>query len=527
MGGLLWTLLGLLFLLRNLGIGPDLWHLIGRYWPILLILLGLGKVIDYYRQREGVSLRFGEVFGLLFLLIVGSAISRVSESPMSDLIWRTPIRIGGSDISLGSSYSYSEEASFPISPETLLVIENSYGAVTVSAGSDREVRARLRKVVFSSEEAKAKEVAGQIKIEGNPEGSAEASTLVIRTNREDLAAREYQFETNMEIFVPRKVQLKIQNSYGEVTVTGLEGKLEASTSQKALEVREFSGDVAASNRYGEVRLSDITGNVQVDARGRVEIEGVRGQVGVRNEYSAISVSKSDGPVTVSNTEGSITVEDIAKRVTIDARGSQVTARNLSEGIKVATSHRRVRIEAVEAGVDLDTRYANVTLDGVKGDTSITSNSDRLTLENLAGKLVIRAKGSSVRSNGTKGAVDIQTTLKDVIVNDFESGCAISNEYADVRLATATLAAGAVNVRNSNGDIDLYLPRDAAFQIDAAVRAGEDASDLSGLRAEPGSGDVSILKGSLKSGGPAITLQTEYGKIRLRIYDEDRERRPSN
>ncbi len=55
LGGLLWTGLGALFLLRNFGIGPDIWSLAARYWPILLILLGLGKVIDYYRQKEGVS----------------------------------------------------------------------------------------------------------------------------------------------------------------------------------------------------------------------------------------------------------------------------------------------------------------------------------------------------------------------------------------------------------------------------------------------------------------------------------------
>ena len=43
LGALLWLGLGVLFLLRNFGIGPDLWSLAGRYWPILLILLGLGE----------------------------------------------------------------------------------------------------------------------------------------------------------------------------------------------------------------------------------------------------------------------------------------------------------------------------------------------------------------------------------------------------------------------------------------------------------------------------------------------------
>src|SRR5207249_10734678 len=81
MGGLLWTGLGVVFLLNSLRTGPGVRTMVGRYWPILLILLGLGKVIDYLRQKEGVSLRVGEVFGIFFLLLIGSVLTLVSRSP--------------------------------------------------------------------------------------------------------------------------------------------------------------------------------------------------------------------------------------------------------------------------------------------------------------------------------------------------------------------------------------------------------------------------------------------------------------
>ena len=52
--GLLLILLGILFLLQRfdpqLGIG----HLLSRYWPVLLILWGLAKLIDHFTaQRTG------------------------------------------------------------------------------------------------------------------------------------------------------------------------------------------------------------------------------------------------------------------------------------------------------------------------------------------------------------------------------------------------------------------------------------------------------------------------------------------
>lgn len=523
LAGLLWTGLGVLFLLQNHGIGPDIWRLLGRYWPILLILLGLGKVIDYYRQKEGVSIRVGEIFGIFFILIIGSAISRVTDSAVGDLIWRAPIRIGSSEVSLGNSYSYTQEASYPVSPDTPLAIENSYGSVTVAPGSDGEVRVRLKKVVYSDEEARAKDIAGQISIEGRPQGSAEATAFTLKTNREDLAAKEYRFNTDMEVFVPKRVRLRINNSYGEVSVSSLEGQLDVSSSQKPVEIRDFKGDVTASNRYGESRLSDITGKVTVEARGRVEVESVNGEVNVRNEYSPILVKNVDGPVTLHNTESSITVESILKPVTIDARGSQVTARNLTDSLKVTTSHGRIQIYEAGAGVTINSQYATVTLAGAKGDVVVESNSDRLNLENIGGKLKVKGKGSSVRATQITGAVDIESSLKDVVVNNFEDGCVVANEYADITLSTFTLSKNGITARNRNGDIDLFLPRQATFQLDAAAKQGQIASDFEGFTVEAGPGDLRRIRGSLKSGGPAVSLQTEYGKIRLRVYERERER----
>ena len=85
LGALLWISLGVLFLLQNFGIGPDFWSLAGRYWPVLLILLGLGKVIDYFLEKDAVSIRIGEIFGILLLLLVGSAITRISDSHVRPL----------------------------------------------------------------------------------------------------------------------------------------------------------------------------------------------------------------------------------------------------------------------------------------------------------------------------------------------------------------------------------------------------------------------------------------------------------
>ncbi len=49
--GLILLILGILFLLSNFGYKINVWDIIEKYWPILLILLGLKYVISGIRKK--------------------------------------------------------------------------------------------------------------------------------------------------------------------------------------------------------------------------------------------------------------------------------------------------------------------------------------------------------------------------------------------------------------------------------------------------------------------------------------------
>jgi hypothetical protein len=79
-GAVVLIALGVLLLLANLGLGFNPWTLLARYWPLILIFLGIGGLIDYFRVRSdptaprartsGVAIAFlcvAVLFGLAFL----------------------------------------------------------------------------------------------------------------------------------------------------------------------------------------------------------------------------------------------------------------------------------------------------------------------------------------------------------------------------------------------------------------------------------------------------------------------------
>jgi hypothetical protein len=532
LGGLLWAVLGLMFLLRNFGIGPDFWSVASRYWPVLLILLGLGKVLEYFLKKDAVAIRVGEIIGILLLLLIGSALSRVSEiHNVSRIMRELPIEVGGTPVRpgqwLGISHTFSEEATFPLESPLPIRIENSYGQVLITPGSDREIRVRMQKVVYG-EEPRAKSIAAEIHLTGGAENrgapldvkpeaepgkKSDSKYFVIRTNRDSLNSRDYAFNTDMEIMVPKNSQVQVVNSYGEVRVSGIVGKLDLSTTHRSLELRDCSGEFNVTTRYAECRLANLKGPLNVDGRGKMSIEDIKGDVTVSNEYSPLEILNVDGKLTVTATEGNLRVEKITKPVVIEARGTLVQVSDLQDTLKIKASHRSIEISNVASQLAIESRYATITLKNIKGNVEIDSGSDNISADDIRGHFVMKARGSGVRANGIRGPLDIRTTLKNVVVNDFGDRCSVSNEYAGISISSNELGKGEVNVKNHDGDVDLYLPDGASFTIDATARNGKVQSDYAGL--EPTKiANTGSLKSKVKTGGPKITLETDSSDIHV-------------
>lgn len=50
--GLIILVLGMLFLLKNFGLEINVWHLVGKYWPLILIYIGLKNIYLYVSKNR-------------------------------------------------------------------------------------------------------------------------------------------------------------------------------------------------------------------------------------------------------------------------------------------------------------------------------------------------------------------------------------------------------------------------------------------------------------------------------------------
>jgi lia operon protein LiaF len=50
--GFILLVIGVLFMLKNFGIRIDIWHIIGTYWPLLLIAIGLKNILYHFTLKN-------------------------------------------------------------------------------------------------------------------------------------------------------------------------------------------------------------------------------------------------------------------------------------------------------------------------------------------------------------------------------------------------------------------------------------------------------------------------------------------
>lgn len=50
--GLIILVLGMLFLLKNFGLEINVWHLLGKYWPLILVYIGLKNIYLYAKKKQ-------------------------------------------------------------------------------------------------------------------------------------------------------------------------------------------------------------------------------------------------------------------------------------------------------------------------------------------------------------------------------------------------------------------------------------------------------------------------------------------
>ena len=374
-------ILGAVFLMATmhvLSIGR-LAHLFANYWPALLILWGVIKLIEHQRaQREGYrasGIGGGGVVLVVMIVVFGLMATQLEHVNWSGL--HDQFNWDDNDFSdiFGQSYNFNDNLQQDYPAGSSLKVIDTHGAVSVHAADDNKITVAVRKRVGADNQNDADKYNNQTKPTITVMGG-----LVTLDAKAD-AAGDHPVESDLDISVPRKAQVTIVSRRGDVTLTGRDGNVDISAQHSDTSVDDVNGNVKINQEKGSIKIEQIAGDVHVQGRvNEVSVSDVKGAVQLDGEFQeSIKLARITKTVSFKSARTDMEFSHIAG--TLDLDSDELHAEEITGPLHLTTRSKNIRLEQVSGDVRVQNdngaievgmrTLGNIQIDNRNGDIQLS------------------------------------------------------------------------------------------------------------------------------------------------------------
>ncbi len=431
--------LGVLFLLGNMHMitWARLAFLWARYWPVLIILWGVIKLIEHMSdQRQGLPGRgigAGGVVLIVFLVIFG-----MSASAAYKVNWNAFNNDMDFDSDFaglfGNSYSFTQTLEQPFTAGDSIRVVDDRGEVTVNTWDEPKIKIVATKRVIATNENESKEIDDKTKVTTNVTGN------VVNVDANTHGGGDKPVESNLQVFVPKKASVEVVNGRGDIAVSSRDGDVHASTNRGDINVQAIAGNVDLTVRRGSVRAQDIKGDVTVNGRVTdTTVNDVTGSVNLTGDYF-----------------GQTSLARIGKGVTFHSSRTDMEMASLAGDLTMESGD--LRAHAAAGPMRIITRSKDIHIEDVTGDLKV-ENSNGMVEYHAGNKLgavdITNSRGDVQLTFPEKASFQIEAEARRGDVSSEFEGIATTEQRNDHTMkGTVGNGGPEIRVANTNGDIEL-------------------------------------------------------------------------
>ncbi|HNV79237.1 MAG TPA: DUF4097 family beta strand repeat-containing protein [Thermomonas sp.] len=264
----------------------------------------------------------------------------------------------------------------------------------------------------------------------------------------------------------------------------------------------------------------------LDARGRIEIENLKGRVEVRawdRQEVKVTGTLGDGvekfsmdgdrrnlrievkyPSRSGRTEPTVLIVQVP--ILADLEIETVSADIDVHGI----ASRELSLESVSGDIAANGAPREARIESVSGDVRLTLNSPDVSVDNVSGELVLQGR--------LNGEVSLETVSGNVRMDGLGErvrSLSAGTVSGDMDLKTALADGGEIRLESVSGDLLLRLPRDLSAEVSGESFSGDlSAPDARIQREEFGPG--SSFEARYGAGKGEVRMETFSGDATLRL-----------
>ena len=399
-GPVVLILLGVVLLLTTMRVlhPQPLLHWFGTYWPALIILWGVIKLMEYQQaQKEGVrasGIGAGGVLLLIFLIVFGLAATQASHFNWDEI--RDHIDLGDETFPLfGHNYSYDDQVQQNFPAGASLRVVNDHGAVNVTVSDDNQIHVIAHKRINAESQAEADKFNPRVK----PQLNASDHTVTLNANTQ--GAGDHAVTTDIDVSIPRKASVVIAARRGDVSVLGRDGDVDISSQHGDVATSDINGKVSLSLNHGSARVAKISADVSIEGRADdISLEDVKGTARLNGEFDTLKLSKIANAVSFKSARTDMEFSRLSGDLDMDS--GDMRASDLAGPFRLLTRSKDVRLTGVNGDLRLENENGAVEIRMNKlGNMQVSNkNSDiQIYLPDKAGfRVEARSHGGEIESD---------------------------------------------------------------------------------------------------------------------------------
>ncbi len=451
-GPLLVITVGVLFLLLQTGRlpAPTLWNSYGRWWPLVLIGIGVVRLaewgFDQFAQRDLApgAPRPRRVLGggvIALVVMVAAAGVLVSVARNHDEFFGHGFNINQDSIDefMGDKHESDQTLTHACPEGSGVSIDNPRGDISISGISDDgQIHISAHKEVYTRTDSGADQKARQLspRIEANGDGlvvtmpaidGGRADLTVTLPGTAVLAVTANRGDVRISSM---RAAVSVTANHGDVDLSAIRGAISAhiNNGDSSLSAHTVTGAIAVEGRGKDLTLTDMSGPVSMSGElfGTTRLEHVRGPIRFHTSRTDFQLARLDGEVEIS-TDSQLSADQIAGPVTLNTRNRNITLERVTGDLGVTNSNGSVDLT-------LAPPVGNVTVENRNGTVDIT---------------VPREAGFVVQAETKDGSIENEFSLpsgggenRPSVSGTVNAGgplVRISNSQGDIRLKKGSIA----------------------------------------------------------------------------------------
>ena len=311
-------------------------------------------------------------------------------------------------ISLSASVASEENLSqqIEVTPGGKLIVDVDFGTIQVGAGADGKIALEAHRRVEFGDESKEKEYFAAAPITVTKEGNV----VTVRARRKESWTNwnfgHSRMDASYTLHVPKKFDLDLRTSGGDIAAVDVSGNLKAHTSGGKLEFADLEGTLTANTSGGSIKVEGSRCPTEIKTSGGdISVVNGAGVLHAKTSGGRIEVHNLSGDADLETSGGNLILEKIRGKLVGKTSGGSIHTSipgEVAGDMQLRTSAGNIELAVPEnAALDIDAR---TNVGRVTSELPLTTSESGH--EHLRGKL--NGGGKSVVLETSAGSITLES-----------------------------------------------------------------------------------------------------------------------